>query len=117
MDICKTTTKVGIPCPNRARQSRFCFTHDPALQPAKREASARGGRNKRTAIRASKYIPETLRPALDQIKQAMDEVHQGLIPAQRGISLAQLANALCRVYELAALEQRIQRLEELATDE
>jgi hypothetical protein len=114
MDRCKAATKAGTPCPNRARTTGFCFTHDPELQDAKKESSRRGGLNKRTTIRASKYVPETLRPVLEQIKQAMDEVHSGQIPAQRGISLAQLANALCRVYELAALEQRIQKLEDAA---
>ncbi len=109
---CRSTRRDGARCQGKARASGFCFAHDDALRQARSAGNTQGGRNKATATRLDKIVPATLKPVLSKLLTAMDDTCDGTMEARQATALASLAGAVVRVYELAALEERLNRLEE-----
>ncbi len=113
---CQGIRRDSTPCQapaNTVGANGYCWAHDPTNAAARREAQARGGRNKRTAIRADKLVPGVLRPVLDILLASVDEVKDGRLTTQQASALASLAGAIVKVYQAGTLEERIQALEAL----
>lgn len=109
---CQGRRKDGQACQARALPARrFCFAHDGALRDKRQAAYAAGGRGKGTAARLNKLMPATLRPVLNKLMLAVDEVHDGTLDPRQASAMASLAGAIGRLYEVAELEQRLERLE------
>ena len=109
---CKATRKNGQPCQAPAGEDGYCFGHSPRLAEARRAGSSRGGRHKRTEARATRLMPEVLRPVLYKLLHGMAEVDAGRMDPRVATALASLASATVKVYEVASLEQRLLALEE-----
>src|SRR5690242_12728705 len=111
MTTCTAVRADGQPCGGPARGSGYCFAHDPDLQ-AKRQAARRaGGHGKRSTSRLDKHTPHGLRPVLDRLYAALDGVAEGSLTPQQGSSMASIAGAIIRTFEVAELEARLQHLE------
>ena len=109
---CQATKQNGEPCPSPALNDRpFCFAHDPQRAKERRQAQAKGGRNKSNVIRLRNLAPPRLLPIYDKLEQALEEVHSGkLSPAQAG-AMAQLARALAAILQAGEFEERLRALE------
>jgi len=108
---CRATTKDGRRCRGAARASGYCFAHDPDLQQSRQDGQARGGQNKSTVARVTKLMPTSLKPVLTKLMSALDEVHDGSLDPRQGSTMASIASSIGRLYEVAELEQRLERLE------
>lgn len=112
MTTCQATRADGQPCTVRALESGWCFAHDPGLHDKRRAAYAQGGRNRATMARVQRMMPATLRPVLDRLIAALEEAHDGSLDSRQASAMASLASAIGRLYEVAQLEERLQKLEE-----
>ncbi len=113
---CRGARRDGSPCaaaPHTIGPSGFCWAHDPDNAGARREAQAKGGRNKGAAARAEKLVPATLRPTLATLLAAVDEVKDGKLMPGQASAMASLAGAIVRLYQTGILEERIASLEAL----
>ena len=111
---CRGTRRDGSPCqapPHTVNAAGWCWAHDPANAGRRREAQARGGRNRAAAARAEKLVPVILRPVLDTLLDAVGEVRGGTLTPQQAGALASLAGAIVRVFTAGTLEERVAALE------
>jgi hypothetical protein len=87
------------------------------LQEKRRAAYAQGGRNRRTSHRLDRLTPSTLRPVLTRLLATLEALEAGTIEPKVGSSMAAVAGAIVRCYEIAGLEAELlaaqQRLEAL----
>jgi len=112
-EICQGTRNTGAPCRGWALPgSRFCLWHDPTQEGKRQQARATGGRHSATPTRLSKLVPASLRPTLQKLVEGVDEVHAGTLDPRQAGAMAALSGAIVRMYEVASLEERLQRLEE-----
>ncbi len=112
-ETCQGTRDNGELCRAWALpSSRFCLWHDPAQESKRQEAREKGGRNKATPMRLGKLMPATLKPVLQKLMDGLDEVHDGTLDPRQASAMASLASAIGRLYEVAELEQRLERLEQ-----
>ena len=114
---CRGSRRDGTPClapPHAIGADGYCWAHDPAKRDERREARAKGGRNRATAERAGKLVPATLRPVVAKLLDALDAVEAGALSPRQGQAMAAIASAIVRVYTAGTLEQRIEALEEAA---
>lgn len=103
---CTGRRKDGSACAARALPgSQHCWAHDAGLRDKRDAARSKGGQAKSTAARMERLTPASLRPVLDQLLTAMESVGDGSVDPKIGSSLAALAGAVVRVYELSTLEQ------------
>jgi hypothetical protein len=109
---CTAVRADGTPCTARARPSGFCWAHDPHLHEKRRIACRTGGQNKARGRRAQRLLPSQMRPVLALLIDGMDEVHRGTLKPARYFAMASGANAVCKLFELAELEERLLALEE-----
>jgi len=109
--ICRATRADGQPCTVRALADGYCFAHSPSTAAKRRAAYATGGRNKSTPTRLGKLMPASLKPVLQKLMDGLDEVHDGTLDPRQASAMASLASAIGRLYEVAELEQRLERLE------
>jgi hypothetical protein len=62
-------------------------------------------------VRAQKLVPAMIKPVLALLIGGMHQVHRGELEPQRYAAMAAGASAICRVFQLATLEERIIALE------
>lgn len=114
---CTATRRDGTPCaaPPSAVDAAtgFCWAHDPAKREARREARAKGGRQRATSARAEKLLPSHMRPVLGAVLAAIRDVRAGAITPAQASAIASLASAAVKVYQVGILEERVAQLEEL----
>ena len=108
---CKAVRADRSPCTTRARASGYCWAHDPALREKRRAACRAGGQNKANAARAQRLVPSQLRPVLGLLIRGMDEVYRGTLEPTRYSAMASGAGAVCKLFALAELEERLLALE------
>lgn len=109
---CKGTRRDGSPCKGLATgSSGLCWAHDPANQERVRAARSAGGHAKSRAARIERLMPNVLRPVLERLLTALEEVHEGRLTARQAEAMSALSTAICRVYEIGALEERLEALE------
>ena len=121
---CRGTTRGGAPCqapPYAIGEDGYCWAHSPANADARRQAQAKGGRNRSTGARLDRLVPATLRPVLGTLLDALDDVRgeEGRPPAlspQQAQAMAALARACVAVYQVAELEPRLAALEQAQGD-
>ena len=114
---CRGTTRGGAPCqapPYAIGEDGYCWAHSPANAEARREAQAKGGRQKASAARLDRLVPATLLDALDEVR-GEDGQAPALSP-QQAQAMAALARAAVAVYQVAEIEPRLAKLEEAAQD-
>jgi hypothetical protein len=110
---CKALMKNGEPCTAPMLASgEYCFRHDPALAAERREASAKGGRNRSNLARIKSLAPPRLLPIYDRLERALEEVHEGRLNPGQAQAMAALARALAAILQAGELEQRLRRLEQ-----
>lgn len=110
---CIARTTKGQACGmSPLRDSEFCWAHDPARVAERDAARRKGGRNRRRPKGPG------LEFALENVDSVRDLVERGVrdtlalensVPRSRAI--AQLATIALKVFEVAELEERVQKLE------
>jgi len=109
---CTALRKDGSPCTAPARPSTaWCWIHDPAGQDRLRETRAAGGRARGNSVRAGKLMPAKLRPVLDTLLDALSKVEDGGLTPQQASSMAAVAGAVVKVFQVGTLEERLAALE------
>ncbi len=109
---CRGLRKDGNPCRARPLPDRhFCWAHDDDLSGKRQQAHKTGGHNKSTQMRLKKAIPASLKPILELLMSSVSEVHEGTLDPRKASAMAGLASAIGRLYETAALEERLEALE------
>ncbi len=110
--MCTGVRKDGGPCRARALPGKAqCFAHDESLRDKRQEAYLKGGQHRATAARITKLMPASLKPVLQLLMGGVTEVHEGLLDPRQATAMASLAGAICKMYETAALEERLSTLE------
>jgi len=109
--LCQATRKDGQPCAVKAGADGFCVFHSPAAAERRRAANAQGGRNKATPRRLERLLPAALKPVLVRLMDGLEQVHEGVLDPRQATAMASLAGAICKMYETAALEERLAALE------
>src|SRR2546425_5597989 len=94
---CKAASKNGQPCGGRARESGFCFAHDPTLSAERESARVRGGKNSSRRARLEKLMPEPLRPVFWQLEKAITDVYEDRLAPQKASAMASLVGAMVKV--------------------
>ncbi len=112
MSYCTATRRNGEPCRAQALpERRLCWAHHPEMRQKADAARRRGGENKANVVRAGKHVPKDMRDLARRLLEAIDEVHRGELMPDQARAMASLAGAVCRVYEVGEVEQRIADLE------
>ena len=115
---CKGTTRKGTPCQMRPLGgSEWCFNHDPGQARQRAEARSKGGRGGkrgRPSELAGSFKIETPKDALHLLAIAANELLALESTVSRNRALVQVAVSSLRVFEVAALEERIACLEAVA---
>jgi Family of unknown function (DUF5763) len=101
---CRAARKDGSPCVTPARESGYCFAHDPALAAKRKAAHYAGGVNKGAGRRLAKLTPHSLKPVLTALFEALQGLQDGTIEPRQGSAMAAVAGAIVRCYETAQLE-------------
>ena len=112
-DVCQAVRANGQQCRGTARPSGFCFAHDPDLQEARAIGASLGGQNRATVARVTRLVPKDMQGVLQTLLTAFEETYSGAMEPKRATALASLAGAVVRLYEVAELEQRLERLERM----
>lgn len=120
MAQCEKHKQNGQPCRARAmRGVTFCFSHNPAAKKTKREASQRGGRNRRIPKRAArpKYIVrvESISDVQQLLFRTLTELRNGDLDAELARTVGYLSGVATKVAEAADLEQRMREIEQKVT--
>lgn len=117
-DRCTAQRADGAPCRGLVRAGKTeCAFHDPELAETRRAASAQGGRNKATEVRAYKMVPAHMRTLMEALMQDIVDVREGRLKTQQAIAVAQLVNAAVRVFEVGVLAARLADVEGKVNDD
>ena len=108
---CAATRRDGAPCRTPALAEGFCFAHSPRLAEQRREAAARGGRNRSTAARASRGLPAHLASVQDKLVELIAAVEAGEIPARSAEVIGGLTGRLLDLAKFQAEQFELQELE------
>jgi len=111
MGTCGATRTDGQPCTAGARASGFCFAHDPALREKRDAARQAGGHNKAAPRRLEKLTPTSLRPVLATLFETLEGIRDGTLEPRQATAMATVSTAICRIFEVSELEQRLKALE------
>jgi len=125
---CKAANKQGEPCQSPARESGYCWAHDPAVAADRAAARSAGGlaRHGRTVKqgRAIRHIIENdsaqqtitiegPRDVLRLINQAIADALSMEVSLNRARTLGSLAETAIRVFQAVELEARLTALESM----
>ena len=109
---CTATRWDGSPCQARALPGEtLCWAHSPTLAAKRRAAHSAGGQGKGSGQRAQRLVPSQLRPTLELLIRGVDEVHSGALEPARLSAMAAAASAVCKLFALAEMEERLLLLE------
>lgn len=108
---CTATTKAGQPCRMPAIADGLCLNHHPAYRDRIKQARIRGGTGSSRANRAAKNLPSDLQWLIRRLEIVFDEVHRGDLKPAAGSTLASLAGAICKVYEIGELQAKLADIE------
>ncbi len=90
----------------------FCQAHRPDIPDSKRrEASAKGGRNRSNIARLVRAAPSDSQTLLSTLYAAVAETREGSLPASNARAIAALAGAVVQVLESVELQQKLAELE------
>ena len=109
---CLGTRRDGSPCQARPLPDRpYCWAHDPESEERRRQAYREGGFGRANAKRAGKLVPSQLRPLFTTLVMALRDVRDGRLDPRRATAMACLVGAMCRLFPLIDVEQRLAALE------
>jgi hypothetical protein len=83
-----------------------CFAHSPSVDEIRRRG-ARGGTNKRTAIRTAKFGPGALAGVQQVLFDTLDGLQKGSIEPRQGSAIAAVAGAIVKCREAGLLELQL----------
>jgi hypothetical protein len=117
MAQCRALKPDGTPCQRIVGvSSRYCFGHDPLRQAERNRNASRAGRARRRGRKSDEF--GELRAML---AKTTEKVLDGTLPPKIGTTAAQLLQARLRLIEIEhrvhdqrALEERLERLEDIA---
>lgn len=115
---CKAIKRNGHPCTAYAGAgSEYCFAHDPAKSVERAAARRAGGlsRHGRKVGNTGPVERVTLKTTADVVQLLEDEVNHVLtleISLSRAQTIARLALAFVKCFEVSEIEQRLKRLED-----
>lgn len=115
--ICKAITRSGQSCRAYALAgSDYCFRHDPTKAAERQQASAKGGyaRHGRQIGNVGPAEPVTLTSVQDVVKLLESEVNAVLgleVSLSRAQTIARLALAFVKCFEVSELQQRLAAIE------
>lgn len=117
MPQCESRKQDGGQCrANALRGQPFCFSHSPAAKQAKREAVAKGGRNRCTLRRAAPPREAARVRSIQDVQgllyRTLEEVRNGVVDADLGRTIGYLAGVAAKVAEAAELDDRVRQVEE-----
>lgn len=116
---CKARTQTGKACPNKAGESGYCFTHDPARKEERTAARRKGGENRRIPHGRldSSAVPSEVRSPEDTLK-LLDYTLSETLVMDNTVGRAKILVAIAAAYNEAIKtsdqEKRIAALEEFA---
>ena len=119
MARCRATTKASERCQAAAvRGAEFCFTHDPASARERAEARRRGGVNRRRPKTGNGEPVRIRTPAdvLPVLEQAINDVLVMENSHQRARTLGYLCEKALKAFEVTALAERVEALEQMAKE-
>ncbi len=111
---CRATNQAGKPCSAQVWRDQWCRWHHPDLAEERRAWSRKGGEGRSAANRAGKRLPKDLQDVRDTLLRALAAVETGEISPSQGQALGAIARALCQVYGVGDLEERLAALERAA---
>ena len=98
--------------------SEYCYFHDPALAEERLEASAKGGRNRRSPA-LGPLAPEVMvREPEDVLKlyaETINQVRQGKLDPRTANAIGYLGQGATRALEQIELAKRLEELKRLVT--
>jgi hypothetical protein len=97
---------------NAMKNSKYCFTHNPATKEAKKAAVTKGGKisKKKSII----LLPVDLAEPKDVVKLlaiTINEVRKGVMELRQANCIGYLSGHLIKTMETASLEERILNIE------
>ncbi len=116
---CVAVRKDGSPCRALALPTSpddHCWAHDAANQAKVRQVRKAGGHGRASRARAEKLMPAKLRPVLDTLLDALGKVEDGSLTPQQASSMAAVAGAVLKVFQVGTLEERLAALEAVQLD-
>lgn len=111
---CLGKRRDGSACQARPLPDRpYCWAHDNAPESVQRRQQAyrEGGFGRANAKRAGRLVPAQLRPLFTILVMALRDVRDGRLDPRRATAMAVLVGAMCRLFPLIDLEQRLEALE------
>lgn len=97
------------------RGAKFCFSHNPAAKKNKREASQRGGRNRRIPKRATRPKKIVRVESISDVQQllfrTLAELRNGDLDAELARTVGYVSGIATKVAEAVELEQRMREIE------
>ncbi len=109
---CKATTSSGKRCRAKPHKDGLCFFHSDPKKAA--ELGRKGGRrNRHTYQTPLQHVsnPESAGDVMRMLAEAMADIRAGRMDPKLGSTLGYLGVSLLRAFEVADLEQRLERLE------
>lgn len=108
--LCEALCRDGSPCQGRpVLGSPYCVAHHPDSGSWR----TRGGHNSSKVARLQKFIPRQLGAVYGTLSDALEEIHKGELEPKKGSAMASVAGSMLRIYEVAAIEERLNRIEEI----
>lgn len=110
---CKFLKPDGTRCKAWAMtDSDFCFTHNPEMKEAKKEAVIRGGKSPKKNYNPLEPIEiKDNKDVVKLIAQTINEVRQGIIDVRVANCIFYGSGQLIKALEIADLERRIEEIE------
>ena len=111
--LCAGTRRDGQPCQMTAlRDDDYCYTHSPRRAEQRAASNRRGGERRSNAARTAKLIVSSdLQPVFARLTSAMDDLIAGRLEPAQATAAAQLARAMCLIFETVELGARLAALE------
>jgi hypothetical protein len=110
---CKFTKPNGKRCKaNAMRNSEFCFTHNPVMKKAKKEAVIKGGKSPKKNYNPLPPVELTDNKSVASLlAQVINEVREGEIDLRVANCIGYLAGHLIKALEISDLEERVEKIE------
>lgn len=97
---------------NAMTDSKFCFTHNPAMKEQKRAAVIKGGKMSK---KNRSFLPTVLlsqpKDIVGLLNTTINEVRGGLIELRIANCIGYLSGHLMKAFEISDLEDRVSKLE------
>ena len=110
---CRATTSSGGLCKARPHKNGLCFFHSDPKRAA--ELGRKGGRRNRHIYDAPLQpvaVPESAGDVKRMLAETMADIRAGRMDPKLGSTLGYIGMALLRAFEVADLEQQLERLEQ-----